>query len=174
MSCPVTPEQNGVAERKHRHIVEMKLTMNFHAHVPKYLWVEAFLTVVFLINRLPMKGIGLEIPFYKLYGTRPDYSMLKIFGCLCFPYLRDRASDKFQPYPCVFVGYSHLHKGFRCYHPPTKKIHISRYVVVDENVLPYTNPSSSFNIPHRVTALSQHMKIFSIDSILILMSLHPY
>lgn len=44
VSCPSTPEQNGVAERKHRHIVETGLTMLFHATLPRFLWVEAFLT----------------------------------------------------------------------------------------------------------------------------------
>uniref|UniRef100_A0A2N9HZL1 Integrase catalytic domain-containing protein n=1 Tax=Fagus sylvatica TaxID=28930 RepID=A0A2N9HZL1_FAGSY len=53
-----TPEQNGVAERKHRHIVETGLTMLFHARLPKNLWLEAFLTAVYLINRLPSSTIG--------------------------------------------------------------------------------------------------------------------
>ncbi|KAH0764298.1 hypothetical protein KY285_000169 [Solanum tuberosum] len=53
ISCPNTPEQNGVAERKHRHIVETGLTLLLHANLPLFLWVEAFVTAVFLINRLP-------------------------------------------------------------------------------------------------------------------------
>ena len=53
VSCPGTPEQNGVVERKHRHIVEMGLTMLFNAKLPLSLWVDAFHTVVYLINRLP-------------------------------------------------------------------------------------------------------------------------
>uniref|UniRef100_A0A2N9EMH7 Reverse transcriptase Ty1/copia-type domain-containing protein n=1 Tax=Fagus sylvatica TaxID=28930 RepID=A0A2N9EMH7_FAGSY len=39
-----TPEQNGIAERKHRHNVEIGLTMLFHAQLPKNLWVDAFMT----------------------------------------------------------------------------------------------------------------------------------
>ena len=39
--CPGTPEQNGVAKRKHRHIAETGLTMLFHARLPKNLWIEA-------------------------------------------------------------------------------------------------------------------------------------
>ncbi len=50
ISCPGTPEQNGIAKRKHRHIVETDLTMLFHAQLPKNLWVEAFNTAVYLIN----------------------------------------------------------------------------------------------------------------------------
>lgn len=104
------------------------------------------LTATFLINRLPSTVIGMESPFFKLHQQYPDCANLKVFGCKCFPYFRDRMSDKFQPksYPCVFVGYSSLHKAFRCYHPPSRKICISRHVVFDENVLPYTNPRSLF------------------------------
>lgn len=57
ISCPGTPEQNGVAVRKHRHIVETGLTIPLHINLPKSLWVEAFMTAVFLINRLPLYSI---------------------------------------------------------------------------------------------------------------------
>lgn len=52
ISCPYTPEQNGLAERKHRHIVETELTLLFHANVPLILWVDALLKAVYLINGL--------------------------------------------------------------------------------------------------------------------------
>ena len=124
LSCPGTPEQNGVAKRKHLHIVETGLTMLFHVKLPKFFWVEAFLTAVFLIYRLPSQAIAMESPFYRLFSRHPDYSMLKLFGCRCFPYLKDRASTKFEPksYPCIFIGYSSIHKGFRCYHLPSRKV----------------------------------------------------
>lgn len=35
--CLKTPEQNGLAEKKHPHIVERVLTLLFHAYVPNYL-----------------------------------------------------------------------------------------------------------------------------------------
>uniref|UniRef100_A0A2N9GBB0 Integrase catalytic domain-containing protein n=1 Tax=Fagus sylvatica TaxID=28930 RepID=A0A2N9GBB0_FAGSY len=73
-----TPEQNGIAERKHRHIVETGLTMLLHAQLPKYLWVDAFTTAVYLINRLPSSVIQMQTPFYKLYGTHPTYASLKL------------------------------------------------------------------------------------------------
>ena len=53
VSCPGTLEQNGVVERKHGHIVEMGLTMLFNAKLSLSLWVDTFLTVVYLINQLP-------------------------------------------------------------------------------------------------------------------------
>uniref|UniRef100_A0A2N9HLA9 Integrase catalytic domain-containing protein n=1 Tax=Fagus sylvatica TaxID=28930 RepID=A0A2N9HLA9_FAGSY len=72
-----TPEQNGIAERKHRHLVETGLTMLFHAQLPKHLWVDAFTTAVYLINRLPSSVLQIQTLFYKLYGIHPTYSSLK-------------------------------------------------------------------------------------------------
>lgn len=53
LSCPYTAPQNGVVERKHRHIKELGLSLMFQSEVPKHLWSEAFHTAVFVINRLP-------------------------------------------------------------------------------------------------------------------------
>lgn len=134
--------------------------MLFHAKLPRFLWVEALLTAVFLINRLPSQAIQMESPFDRLFQTHPDYSVLKVFGCRCFPYLRDRASSKFEPksYPCVFIGYSTIHKGFRCYHPPSRKVFLSRHVVFDEHVFPYADPLALCLVLHRGTILSPHMR----------------
>jgi transposase InsO family protein len=53
ISCPYTAQQNGLAEWKHRHVVEMGLSLLAHSGLPPTYWVESFLTAVFLINRLP-------------------------------------------------------------------------------------------------------------------------
>lgn len=66
ISCPYTPEQNGLAERKHRHCVELALSMMFHSHLPLHLWVEAFSTAIYIINLLPSPVLGNQSPFEKL------------------------------------------------------------------------------------------------------------
>ncbi|KAL6334726.1 hypothetical protein AAG906_021385 [Vitis piasezkii] len=79
LACPYTPSQNGIAERKHRHVTETGLTLMFHARVPLSLWVEAFSTAVFLINRLPSPSLAGKTPYELLFG----YSTLhKGFRCL--------------------------------------------------------------------------------------------
>ena len=124
MSYLGTPEQNGVAKRKHRHIVELGLTMMIAFNVPKRFWVEAFTIVIFEINRLPRNNLGINSPFSLLYGQEPKYSSLRVFDCRCFPYLRSYSSDKLKPrsLPCVFLGYSDQYRGYKCLHPPTHKI----------------------------------------------------
>lgn len=146
MSCPKTPEQNGVVERKHRHVVEHGLALLFHANVPKKYWVDAFMTSVFLINRTPSEKLKMKSPFSLLFGKEPDYSSLRVFGSRCFPYLREYAKNKFEPksLPCVFLGYNQKHKGYRCLYPPTGRIFISRHVVFHEILFPFKKPADLF------------------------------
>jgi histone deacetylase 1/2 len=116
VSCPHTHQQNGSAERKHRHIVEVGLTLLAHASMPLKFWDEAFLTAVFLINRLPTKVLQNKAPIFRLLGEEPDYTFLRTFGCACWPHLRPYNTRKlqFRSKQCVFLGYSNMHKGFKC------------------------------------------------------------
>ena len=109
MSCPYTPQQNGMAERKHRHIVELGLSMIFQSKLPLKYWLESFFTANFVINLLPTSTLdNNESPFQKLYGKAPEYSALRVFGCACYPTLRDYAATKFDPRSLkfVFLGYN--------------------------------------------------------------------
>jgi hypothetical protein len=143
LTCPYTPSQNGVAERKYRHVTETGLTLMFHAHVPVSLWVEAFSTAVFLINRLPSPSLDGKTPYEILFGKALDYSMLRTFGCLCFSYLKDYSPHKLSPKSasCVFLGYSTLHKGFRCPDRKTHRVYVSRHVQFYEHHFPYIDAS---------------------------------
>jgi histone deacetylase 1/2 len=88
VSCPHAHQQNGSAERKHRHIVDVGLTLLAHASMPLKFWDEAFLIVVFLINRLPSKVIDNGTTFFRIYNKHPDYSFLKTFCCACWPNMK--------------------------------------------------------------------------------------
>ncbi|KAK2458167.1 putative mitochondrial protein [Trifolium repens] len=149
VSCPYTPEQTGMVERRHRIIRELGMTMLFHSGAPLFLWVEAFTTVVYLINRLPSSSLKSETPYFTLHGTHPNYSSLRVFGSKCFPYTWDTRRHKFDPKTilCVFVGYSDTYKGYKCFHPSSKKFFISRHVVFDELFFPYKNNHHNI-IPH--------------------------
>ena len=74
LSCPHTSQQNGLAERKHRHIVEMGLTLLAQSGLPKKFWVDAFLTSIFIINRLPTKVLNFSSPFECLFHLPPNFS----------------------------------------------------------------------------------------------------
>ena len=57
-SCPHTPQQNGVVERKMHHLLEVTRALKFHMCVPKSYWSEAVLTTYHLINRMPSTILG--------------------------------------------------------------------------------------------------------------------
>ncbi|KAG8500677.1 hypothetical protein CXB51_002847 [Gossypium anomalum] len=134
VSCPHTSEQNGVAERKHRHIVETGLTLLAQANLPMDYWGYAFCSAVHLINRLPTSVLDGKTPFQSLFGRAPTYDHLRVFGCCCFLYLNPFAKHKleFRSQPSTFLGYSLRHKGYFCLTLDGKVI-VSRHVVFDEN-----------------------------------------
>jgi histone deacetylase 1/2 len=79
--------RNGPAERKHRHIVEVGLSLLAYASMPLKYWDEAFQTAVYLINHLPSKVIESQTPMEYLFGNSSDYSLIRIFGYACWPNL---------------------------------------------------------------------------------------
>lgn len=76
LSCPYIPQQNGRAERKHRHVVETGLAMMFNASLPLLYWVDAFSSAVYIINRLPTPTLENKSPFEFLYSHPPNYQNL--------------------------------------------------------------------------------------------------
>ncbi|KAM2607610.1 hypothetical protein TB2_036145 [Malus domestica] len=143
LSCPHTPEQNGCAERKHRHLIETARTLLVASQVPHTYWVEAFSTAIYLINRMPT---ALKCsPWESLFHRCPDYSTLRVFGCQCFPWLKPYNHSKLAPtsQSCVFLGYSLQHKGYKCLDVATKKLYISRHVIFHEHVFPFQHSSTS-------------------------------
>lgn len=90
-TSPYTPEQNGTSERRHRHIVETGCTLLLSAGLPTAFWTYAFEAAAFLINRLPTPLLCNRSPYECLFGQTPNYSKLRVFGCMCFPLLQHRA-----------------------------------------------------------------------------------
>ncbi|GJV61904.1 retrovirus-related pol polyprotein from transposon TNT 1-94 [Tanacetum coccineum] len=154
LSCPYTPQQNGRAERKHRHIVETGLAMLFHAHVPASYWVDAFSSAAYIINRLPTKVLDNHSPFELLYSRLPNYNNFRAFGCLVYPYLRDYSAHKLAPrsIPCIFIGYNPQYKGYKCLDPETSRIYITRHARFDEVTFPFSTSST----PTDVSMLNIH------------------
>ncbi|KAI3680197.1 hypothetical protein L2E82_50582 [Cichorium intybus] len=144
ISCPYTPQQNGRAERMHRHIVETGLAMLFHAHVPASFWVDAFSSATFIINRLPTKVLDNQSPFQVLYSRLPNYDNFRTFGCQVYPYLRDYSAHKLAPrsIPCIFLGYNSQYKGYKCYDPTSSRMYITRHARFNEAAFPFTNPAN--------------------------------
>lgn len=84
ITCAYTPQQNGVAERMNRTIMEKVRSMVSDSGLPKTFWAEATSTAVVLINKTPSSAINFEIPDKKWSGKSPVYSYLRRFGCVAF------------------------------------------------------------------------------------------
>jgi Reverse transcriptase (RNA-dependent DNA polymerase)/gag-polypeptide of LTR copia-type/Integrase core domain/GAG-pre-integrase domain/Domain of unknown function (DUF4219)/Zinc knuckle len=135
LTVPYTPQQNGVAERKNRTVLEMSRSLLKHAKLPNNFWAEAVGTAVYLLNRAPTKSLDGETPMSIWAGKRPDVSHFKVFGCVAYGFVHEQKRDKLGDKATkeIFIGYSERTKGYRLYNPVTKKVTVNRCVVFDEN-----------------------------------------
>ncbi|GJV45434.1 retrovirus-related pol polyprotein from transposon TNT 1-94 [Tanacetum coccineum] len=140
-TCPHTPQQNGVVERKHRHLLETARALMFDANLPKQFWGECILTAAYVINRLPSKVIKNKTPFELLMNQKPDYEFLRVFGCLAYFTNTNTKGDKFEERgkPGVFLGYLTGTKGYKILDLETRKIIVSRNVNFYEQKFPFKN-----------------------------------
>jgi hypothetical protein len=129
MSCPYTPKQNGLAERKHRYILETAITLLQTAHLPPKFWFRACATSIYLINRMPCQILQLKSPYFLLYGSPLVITHLWIFGCACFPLLKPYNTNKLQPKTstCIFLGYAGQYKGYFCFFIQTNRFFVTRF-----------------------------------------------
>lgn len=136
---PHTPELNGMAERRNRHITKTGLALLHHASLPLSFWSFAFQTSSYLINRLPTPTLNNKTPYELLFRNPIGYQKLRVFGCLCYPWIRPYNDSKLQRHskPCVFIGYSESQNAYRCYDYVNNRIYVSRHVNFVENIFPF-------------------------------------
>ena len=150
ISCPYTPQQNGLVERKHRHLIETTITLLSQASIPSTYWSFAVQSALTLINLLPTATLDFMSPWFKLYGHNPDIFSLKVFGCACYPYLRPYSHHKLnhRTAECIFLGYSNVSKGYLCLDLLTHKVYNCRHVLFNEHKFPFPLTSHSVTPSH--------------------------
>ena len=136
------PQQNGVAERGNRTVLEAIIAQLAQSGLPQLFWAELRISFVHVWNRLPsqstaMKG-QLTMPYKLWYGVEPDISHLRVWGCRAYVHVQRDKRGKlgWHMIPCVCIGYPPDYKGWRCYDPTTHKICISECIVFDERYFP--------------------------------------
>lgn len=158
-SCRDTPQQNGVVERKHKHLLETARALYFQSNVPNFFWGDCILCAAYIINRLPLQCLNNISPYQKMFGKPPNTNHMKSFGCLCFVSTLKQGRTKFQPRatPCIFIGYPYGQKAYKVYDIKNQKVLVSRDIVFHEKHYPYhlkdNNPSpfATFYLPSSTT-----------------------
>lgn len=122
------PEQNGIAERKNRTLMEATRSMLAESGLGKSLWAEAVDTANFVFNRM-IDGKTKTTPYEKLFKRKPKLMEFHEFGADVYsmmPYQRRRKLDD-KATKMKFIGYSDTSKGYRLI-DRNYRVHISREV----------------------------------------------
>ncbi|KAM5583100.1 hypothetical protein ABKV19_003159 [Rosa sericea] len=134
LTAAYTPQQNGVAERKNRSIMNLVRSMLSEKKVPNEFWPEAVNWRVHILNRSPAAAVKDCTPQEAWCGVKPSVEYFRVFGCIANVHISDEKRTKLDPksFKCVLLGVSEETNGYKLYNPVTKKIMVSRDVVFEE------------------------------------------
>ncbi|CAL0331539.1 unnamed protein product [Lupinus luteus] len=137
-TCVETPQQNGIVERKHQHILGVARSLVLQSNMPICFWNFAVAYAVHLINRQPSLYLNNKCPYEILFNSLPDISNLRTFGSLCFASTLVNHRKKFdsRSRKCAFLGFKQGTKGFILVDINTNEIFISRNTAFYEHIYP--------------------------------------
>ena len=134
-TVPYNPEQNGMAERMNRTLVEMTRCMLKDCGLDKSYWCEALMTSAYIRNVLPNASSKNSSPFEIVFKKVPRIEHMRVFGAQCYA---DVAKEKRQKLDysgviCFFLGYANDQKSYRLLSADDGSIVISRSVTFVEH-----------------------------------------
>ncbi|GJY86188.1 putative ribonuclease H-like domain-containing protein [Tanacetum coccineum] len=123
-SNPRTPQQNGVAERKNRTLIEAARTMLADSKLPTMFWTEAVSTACYVLNRVSITNPHNKTPYQLLSGKVPQIGHLKPFGCQVTILNTSDHLGKFEGKADegYLVGYAPNSKAYRVYNLTNKRV----------------------------------------------------
>ncbi len=113
-TAPYTPEQNGVAERLNRTLMERVRAMLFDNKLDDNLWAEAAKTASHIRNRSPANQSA-QTPWELFYGSRPNVSGMRVFGAKAHAHVPKQLRHKLEAHTQkgIFIGYAEQSKAYR-------------------------------------------------------------
>nr|GEU48166.1 retrovirus-related Pol polyprotein from transposon TNT 1-94 [Tanacetum cinerariifolium] len=131
-----TSQQNGIAERMNKTLMDKVSCLLIQSGLPKTFCAEATCTAAYLINRSPSRAIEKKTHMEMWSGHPSDYEMLRIFGYVMYPYDKQGKLDP-RAVKCILLGYHEGVKGYRLYRLDNEspKIVTSRNMVFNESVM---------------------------------------
>ena len=143
-TSPYSPEQNGKCERMNRTLMDKARSMLHGAGLSFQFWPYAIDTAAFLVNRsaTSSNGSGFQTPFELWYGSSPDLSNLRVFGCTCFLHIPSSLRSKLdaKAEKGIFLGYDLQSVCYRVWVLSSKQVKLSVHVTFNET-LPESTPS---------------------------------
>ena len=124
-TLPGSADQNGVAERRNRTLMDMVRSMLSNSNLPKFLWTEALKTATYILNHVPTKAVP-KTPFELWKGWKPSLRHMRIWGCPSEVRIYNPHEKKLDPRTIsgLFIGHAETSKGYKFYCPS----HSSRIV----------------------------------------------
>ncbi|GJS35575.1 putative ribonuclease H-like domain-containing protein [Tanacetum coccineum] len=130
-----TPQQNGVAERKNRTLIEAARTMLADSKLPTTFWAEAVNTACYVQNRVLVTKPHNKTPYELFLGRKLALGFMRAFGCPVtilntldhLGKFNEKADEGF------FIGYSTNSKAFRVFNSRTRIVEENLHVRFNEN-----------------------------------------
>jgi Reverse transcriptase (RNA-dependent DNA polymerase)/gag-polypeptide of LTR copia-type/Integrase core domain/GAG-pre-integrase domain/Domain of unknown function (DUF4219) len=131
-TAPYSPDQNGVAERANRTIMERVKAIIAEAKLDKRLWMEIAETVVYLKNRSPTSAVA-TTPYELWHGVKPNLSHLRIIGSTAYVHIPKEKRIKLDTHSHkgILVGYGGTNQ-YKVWDLTRKDVVVSRDVVFIE------------------------------------------
>ena len=137
-STPGEPQQNGVAERRNRTLIDMVRSMISYSTLPISLWMEALKTTIHILNRVSSKSVP-KTPYELWTGKEPSLNYLRVWGCPAETKVFNPNIEKLdsKTVSCHFIGYPEKSKGYRFYCPDRqmKFVETSHAVFLEDDMI---------------------------------------
>ncbi|KAH9793297.1 hypothetical protein KPL71_004477 [Citrus sinensis] len=160
-----TPQQNGVAKRMNRTLLEKVRCMLSNAGLDKKFWAKTVSYASHLVNRLPSVAIGGKTPMEMWSGKHAqDYDSLHIFGYPAYYHVKDGKLDP-RARKAIFMGFKGGVKGFKLWDLEDKKFVCSRDVTFDEVSMMKT--SSSQQVENKTKEVLQQVEFDATPYVLV-------
>ncbi|GJX14057.1 ribonuclease H-like domain-containing protein [Tanacetum coccineum] len=161
-SCAHTPQQNRIAETKHRHLLNVARSLMFQGGIPLKFWSDYVMIDIYLINRLPSSVLKGNCPYELVFKRKPSLSHLRCFGCLCFStILNNHYKLSYKSEKCVLIGYSSVKKAYKLLSIDSRNVSYSRDVKFYETVFLFKTKSTICDSEDAVSeSESEHLSFF--------------
>ena len=155
-TMPGTPQQNGVAERRNRTLLDMVRCMLSHSSLPDFLWGDAIKTAVYILNQVPSKSVP-KTPYELMTEKKPTVKHFHVWGCKAEvrPYNPQLKKLDLKTISGFFIGYCMGSRGSKFYCPS----HSMQVIESDRAIFFEDDLVSRSEIPRPVSLKEDHVVV---------------